>query len=94
MAPKVGEKGVASRVGEKAATHLTPLHAPADAPIGALLLFDDQIRYEEHYKIYALYHVFIIRRDGDLSHVYGPNKSARKFVGHRDTVSLNRSVEV
>ena len=29
MAPKVGEKGVALKVGEKAASHLTPLHAPS-----------------------------------------------------------------
>ena len=28
MVPKVGEKGVALKVGEKAASHLTPLHAP------------------------------------------------------------------
>ena len=27
MAPKVGEKGVALKVGKKAASHLTPLHA-------------------------------------------------------------------
>ena len=29
MAPKVGENDVALKVGEKAASHLTPLHAPA-----------------------------------------------------------------
>ena len=28
MAPKVGEKGVALKVGEKAASNLSPLHAP------------------------------------------------------------------
>ena len=27
-APKVGEEGVALKVGEKTATHLTPLHDP------------------------------------------------------------------
>ena len=29
MAPKVGEKDVALKAGEKAASHLTPLHGPA-----------------------------------------------------------------
>ena len=29
MASKVGEKGVALKVDEKSASHLTPLHAPA-----------------------------------------------------------------
>ena len=28
MAPKVTEKGTALKVGKKAASHLTPLHAP------------------------------------------------------------------
>ena len=28
VAPKLYEKGVALKVGEKAASHLTPLHAP------------------------------------------------------------------
>ena len=39
VASKVGEKGVALKVGMKAASHLTPLHAPgSDGYIDALQL--------------------------------------------------------
>ena len=38
VAPKVGEKGVALKVGENAAWHFTPLHAPARNPMESLWL--------------------------------------------------------